>query len=211
MKLYSIGLSPFAARCRMQIRAKGLDIEIVPGHPADPDYKALNPIGKVPLLDTGVMRIPECQIICEYLEETFPQTSLLGRAPETTAMIKLLCRMADLYVFAAIGPLFPQLRAEQKDRAVIEVQTQALAKALGQLEHFVAEGDYAVDGKFSLADCALMPVLLFVEWMFATLGLEPILQDYPKLAGYYKAILKDEHAAETYKEIQEGLAAMMGG
>lgn len=211
MKLYSIPLSPFAARCRMQIRAKNLDVEIVDGHPADPGFKSLNPIGKIPVLDTGAVRIPECQIICEYLEEKFPEPSLYGRTPEATAMIKLICRLADLYVFAALGPLFPQLRAQEKDQDVIAAQTEALEKALGQLEHFVAEGHYAVDGALSLADCALMPVLLFVDWMYKALGQPSVLVKFEKLSGYFEAILKDEHAAATHEEIQEGLAAMMAG
>lgn len=211
MKLYSIGLSPFAARCRMQIRAKGLDVEILdpPAAPSSPEYKALNPIGKVPLLDTGAMRIPECQVICEYLEDAFPQISLRGRSAETTAMVRLLCRIVDLYLFDALGPLFPQLRAETKDAAVLAAQAEKIVKALDSLDHFIADGHYAVDNRLSLADCAIMPAFVFVEWMLKTLEMSVQLADYPKLTGYFEAILKDDHAAATHKEIQEGLAAMM--
>lgn len=213
MTLYSIGLSPFAARCRMQIRAKGLEVEILdpPGGTTSPEYRDLTPIGKVPLLDTGAMRIPECQVICEYLEDTYPEISLRGRTPETTAMVRLLCRVVDVYVFEALGPLFPQLRAETKNEVILAAQAEKITKALDTLDHFVADGHYAVDNRLSLADCALMPAFIFVEWMLKTLNMSVQLADYPKLAGYFEAILKDEHAAATHKEIQEGLAAMMAG
>lgn len=213
MKLYSFALSPFAARCRMQIRAKGLDIDIVdpPAKTTSDEWKAINPVGKVPLLDTGAMRIPECQVICEYLEDKFPEPSMLGRSAETTAMVRLLCRIVDLYVFDGMGPLFPQLRAEVKDQTVIAAQSEILAKGLGHLEHFIADGHYAVDNKLSLADCAVMPGIFFTDWMLKQLKAELQLTHFPKLAGYLEAIEKDKHAAATLAEMKLGLAAMMGG
>ena len=50
MKLYNVYGSPIAARCRIQIYAKELDVEIVepPGGVSSPEYKAINPTGKVP-------------------------------------------------------------------------------------------------------------------------------------------------------------------
>ena len=56
MKLYSVALSPFAARVRMAIYAKKLDqIEILPppgGGTKSPEYLAIHPMGKVPALVT---------------------------------------------------------------------------------------------------------------------------------------------------------------
>src|SRR3569832_1120323 len=62
MKLYSANLSPFAARPRIAIYAKGLAVEILPppGGPGSAAYKAINPTGKVPCLVTsGGQCIPE--------------------------------------------------------------------------------------------------------------------------------------------------------
>lgn len=45
-----------------------------------PDYLDRNPAGTVPMLqeDTGLC-IPDSWVICEYLEEAYPDTPLLGR------------------------------------------------------------------------------------------------------------------------------------
>ncbi len=57
MKLYSLDLSPYAARVRISIYAKKLPIEIVAPPAAgikSAEYLALNPMGKIP--DMNVCR-----------------------------------------------------------------------------------------------------------------------------------------------------------
>ena len=79
MKLYNVPLSPFAARCRIQIYAKKLPIELVdpPGGLGSESYRRLNPTGKVPALqlDDGFV-LPESAVIGEYLEDRFPEPAL---------------------------------------------------------------------------------------------------------------------------------------
>ena len=83
MQLYQTYLSPFPTRVRLMLYAKGIDCEIVepPGFHGDPrskgSYLAINPIGRVPalVLDDGRV-LPESEVICEYLEEAFPEPPL---------------------------------------------------------------------------------------------------------------------------------------
>ena len=97
MRLYSFELSPYAARARLAVYRKGLDVEIVEppeGGPAGEAYRAINPLGKVPalVLDDGTV-IPESAVIVEYLEDRFPTASLLPRAPEDRARARLIARV----------------------------------------------------------------------------------------------------------------------
>ena len=80
MKLYSVPISPFAARVRLSIYRKRLNIEILPppeGGLKGDAFLALNPMGQIPtlVLDSGVA-IPESATILEYLEDVFPTPSL---------------------------------------------------------------------------------------------------------------------------------------
>ena len=78
MKLYEASLSPFAARCRIQIYAKGLSVEIAPppGGLGSDEFRRVNPIGKVPVLDLGAgVVLPESEVICEYLEDAHPDAA----------------------------------------------------------------------------------------------------------------------------------------
>src|SRR5690606_6696476 len=72
VKLYTSPNSPFGARVTIAARAKGVTLDHV-GLPAgglrSPEYLALNPIAKIPVLETeGGTVIPESRAILDYLE-----------------------------------------------------------------------------------------------------------------------------------------------
>ncbi len=97
MKLYSANLSPYSARARLAIYAKGLDVEIAPppGGLKSPEYLALNPMGKAPSLELadGTV-IPESEIVVEYLEDAFPARPLRPAKPADAARARVLARLA---------------------------------------------------------------------------------------------------------------------
>src|SRR5271155_2050153 len=100
MKLYAWALSPYSARVRMQIYAKGLtDIAIEePPTYGTPKFYEDHPIGRLPLLEINGEAIPESEVIAEYLEEIHPEPSLLGATPRETAHIRTLARIGDIYI-----------------------------------------------------------------------------------------------------------------
>ena len=96
MTLYTADLSPYSARIRMQIYAKGIK-DIVfepPEHWGLPKIRERFPIGRVPVLEINGDgdTIPESEVIAEYLEEIYPEPSLLGSTPRENAQIRTLER-----------------------------------------------------------------------------------------------------------------------
>jgi glutathione S-transferase len=80
MKLYSGDLSPYSARVRMQIYAKGIT-DITLERPADfgtPKFRERLPIGRIPVLDIDGDMMPESEVIAEYLEAVYPEPSMLA-------------------------------------------------------------------------------------------------------------------------------------
>jgi glutathione S-transferase len=100
MKLYSADISPYSARVRMQIYAKGItDIILeLPEHWGIPKFRERFPIGRIPVLDVGGDMMPESEVIAEYLEEIHSEPSLLGITPRETAHIRMLARLGDIYI-----------------------------------------------------------------------------------------------------------------
>ena len=87
MKLYGGLASPYVARVVLFARLKGL--ALVPQMPAgglkSADYLAKNPMGKMPALEVDGTVIPESEVICEYLEDVYPDSGgLLGTPLERT-------------------------------------------------------------------------------------------------------------------------------
>ncbi len=77
---------------------KRLPFELRPEKPWErrAEYLELNPAGMVPTLieDTGLV-IPDSRVICEYLEEAYPDTPLLGQTLAERVEIRRLVAWFD--------------------------------------------------------------------------------------------------------------------
>ncbi len=220
MRLYQTYLSPFPTRVRLVLYAKGIDVEIVEpsGFHADPrskgDYLEVNPIGRVPalVLDDGRV-LPESEVICEYLEDAFPNPSLRPADAFERARVRLLARISDTYVVMAMLPLFQMVGRPlgEWDPELIRRQQVEIAGALGYLEAFIGEQGYAVGRALTQADGALIPVLLLaVEWLPIFRGAYS-LAGLPRLEVYWRAIGKDPIAARLIEETRSALRRQMQG
>jgi glutathione S-transferase len=218
MKLYQTYASPFPTRVRLLLYAKGIAAEIVepPGFHASTeakgDYLLVNPIGRVPalVLDDG-RAIPESEVICEYLEDAFPQPSLRPADPWGRAQMRLLSRICDIYVVMAMVPLFNASGRSRRhwEPAVIEAAAGKVAEALAWLEVYIGEDGYAVGGKLTQADGAILPQLvLAAEWIPGLFGTPDPLARLPKLSAYWRAIQTDPIAARLITETRDAIAGV---
>lgn len=207
MKLYSGDLSPYAARVRMQIYAKGIQ-DIVLERPATfgtAQYRADNPIGRLPVLELeGGDRIPESGVIAEYLEEIYPTPSLLGANPRETAHIRTIARIGDIYLMNNMFMLAGQAYAEVKNQGVIDLLGGQVVRNLKALDKMIGTDGYAAAGRLTLADCALVPSLFMTEYMLKNVGVENPLPKLPNVAAWWAAIQKNEHAARVLVELHRG-------
>lgn len=210
MKLYSLGLSPFAARVRLAIYSKNLPVDIVAPPEAgmkSPEYLAINPIGKIPslVLADGAV-IPESDTIVEYLAEIFPASGLKPANPEAAAKARLLARVAELYVLAPGGKLFGQMNPQARDAAAVAAAFEELETGLDFLNVFATEDAYAVGEVLTLADCALVPVFFFLGVFGQVFGKGDLLAGHDKLAAYWTRVQADPVVQKVLGEMKEGLA-----
>jgi glutathione S-transferase len=80
--LYHLPLSPYARKVRLVLAEKRLPFEMRVEKVWEnrPEYLALNPAATVPtLVEENGLVIPDSNVICEYLDEAYPDTGLLGR------------------------------------------------------------------------------------------------------------------------------------
>jgi glutathione S-transferase len=216
MKLYQTYTSPFPTRVRLCLYAKGLSPEIIepPGFHATTeskgDYLEINPIGRVPALITDDGRaLPESEVICEYLEDAYPDPPLLPPDPWGRAQVRLISRLCDFYLVTAMVPLFTASGMSRRrwDQATIGRALAAVETALGYIEAYVDEAGYAVGERLTWADGALVPQLMLAyEWAPSLFGSESPLGKHPKLAAYWAAIGKDPIAARLLRETREAVA-----
>lgn len=213
MKLYSAAMSPFAARVRLAIYHKGLDIEIV-SPPEDglksAAYLALNPMGQIPALalDAGIA-IPDSGAILEYLEDVFPTPSLRPDNLEDRARARLFMRIPDVQFNSAPRILLGMRKPEDRKPELVGPAFDNIERALDNVQHFLDEdaGPWAIGGRVSIADCALVPVLNVMS-LIATIYARPDLFDSrPRLAHYWRAAQTDPINARVIGEQRAAVPA----
>jgi glutathione S-transferase len=218
MKLYQTYASPFPTRVRLLLYAKGIAAEIIepPGFHASTeakgDYLKINPIGRVPalVLDDGRV-LPESEVICEYLEDAFPEPSLRPADPVERARMRLISRICDFYVVMAMVPLFNLSGRSRRhwEPAAVSAAAAKVAEALAYLEAYVGEAGYAVGGALSQADGAVVPQLvLAAEWIPQVFGTPDPLAGLPRLSAYWTAIQTDSIAGRLIEETRQAIAGV---
>ena len=172
-------------RVRLALALKRLDYEQVThdlrsGAQRADAYRALNPQGLVPALDTGDAVLTQSPAILEWLEEVYPDPPLLPAGATDRAVVRAMAAT----VACDIHPL-GNLRVLNALRADFDADTAAVTRWIARwigdgfaaLETMVERhGDgFAFGDRPTLADCHLVPQVYAAE-RFAV-DLEP----YPRL------------------------------
>jgi glutathione S-transferase len=207
MKLYSGDLSPYSARIRMQIYAKGITGIALewPETFGSPQFREQFPIGRIPVLDIDGDMMPESDVIAEYLEDLYPTPSLLGATPRETAHIRTLARVCDIYIMNNMFLVTPQGRRSTRSEAVRDLLTGQALRGVTALEALIDDGGFACCGRLTLADCALVPALFLVETVLPTVDVADPIPDHPKVTAYWTAIRQNEHGSRVVAEMNRGL------
>lgn len=188
LRLYGTKISPYFARIWLQAQLKGLPLELVESSFEDPTpeaMKARNPIGKIPFLEHDDRLFFESEVICEYLEDRFPETPLRPATPAGRAQARLLARTLDLYVLAPLHMLTPQIRAPQRDQTLIDILFGRIGAGLDLLDRFLTDGPYAQGEKPGLADCALGAGLWYIPCIAGRFRPGDLREGHGRLTAYW--------------------------
>jgi glutathione S-transferase len=128
------------------------------------ELKALNPIGKIPVLVQDDFILSETQSILRYLDDQFA-TSLQGINAQQRALIDQWCAVfnhqTDLIFVRQylLEFVFPKGENGQLRDDVVQAATPAVKKHLALLSAALGNKDYWVGDQLSLADLLLLPML----------------------------------------------------
>lgn len=213
MILYGADISPFAQRVALQLEYKELEfrVESPPGGLRSDAYRAINPIGKIPFLEADELTLPESEIICEYIEEVYPEPQLLPTDPADRAKARLISRISDLYLMNPMAPLFANLSRKTRNQEVVDNALQSIKKGLQALDHWIAPEPFATAGTLTLADFAAAPILRYVAEYPPIFGMKEPFADFGNIAAYYSACREDPHVDRGLTRIEAGWAALRAG
>lgn len=149
--LYDAPRCPYAARVRIVLAEKGVEVDVVEIDLSDrPDWLyEKNPKGRVPVLEEDDRPLAESAVLMEFLEERYPEPALLPSDPADRAAVRLLIFRAD----ELTDPYYALRREEDGAREQFDA-------ALARLDGLLGEQPYLSGAEYGLADIALVPWVL---------------------------------------------------
>jgi glutathione S-transferase len=204
MKLFNYALSPLAARVRLSIYRKGLDVEIIPppeGGLKSDAFLSLNPMGACQrwcsILGSRSLNRRRSRNIWRMCSR---RPCCAPRSPRTLHARGFFLRLTDIYFENAPRVLMGMRDPATRKPEVVEASMAALNRGLSCIDHFVDAKTYAVGDKASIADCALMPVLSVVSRVGRVYGLPVLIDAYKNLGAYWHATQMEEINARVIAE-----------
>jgi glutathione S-transferase len=117
----------------------------------DPEYLKYNPKGVVPTLVHNERAIVESTVICEYLDETFPNPSLVPASPYERAQMRLWSRQVDEGIFEATREISFSAMFREKLRNMTEDQRQIRFRNVGdpaRSARFISTYEHGTDSPY---------------------------------------------------------------
>ncbi|MGM0769153.1 MAG: glutathione S-transferase family protein [Pseudomonadota bacterium] len=163
-----------------------------------PDYLALNPMGKVPVIRHGNTVVTEVAAICAYLADQFPDKQLApaSGSPERGPYYRWLFFMAGPFEMATSAKAY-NWRID--DDNVQAVGCGRLEDVVTALEQALSKGPYICGEQFTAADVVVSSYLWW-EMMQTHLEPRPVFQDYV-------ARTEARPAAKRANELDDALVA----
>lgn len=190
MTLLVVGsyLSPYVRKVLAVLEAKGAAYEVDPIVPfyGDDRFAALSPLRRIPVLVDGDDAVCDSSVICQYLEERFPDPPLWPAGLHARARARWIeeyadTRMGDVFVWRLFNQVAirPAVWGEKADRELVaRTLAQDVPETLDLLESLAPESGFLF-GALSIADIAV--AAFFRNAAFARFTIDAA--RWPRIAG----------------------------
>ena len=191
LHLISHHLCPYVQRAVITLTEKGIAHERTYIDLANkPDwFRAISPLGKVPVLLAGDSVIFESAVICEYLEET-TATPLHPADPVERAIHRAWIEFASATLDAIAGFY------NAADDEAFAAKTAVLRGRLEWLERNLGDGPFFAGARFHLVDAAWGPVFRYFD-TFERIGDFGLLDGLERVARYRAALSQRPSVADA--------------
>jgi glutathione S-transferase len=204
LTLYDDVFSPYARKVRIALYEKTVPFERVRALHGDcnrTDFMHVNPRAEVPALVDGDFSLYDSTIICEYLEDRYPEPPLYPRDPRSRAQCRLIEDLADTQLDAALYAVaIVEMGRRESQPTMHEAASQDLRRLYDELERRLDERPF-FGGAFSLADIAVAPHLMAA----AFLGFPLDADRQPRLARWMDRVQERPAVARDNADVMETL------
>ncbi len=196
MKLYGHATSPYVRKVRIALREKNIRFEWIQEspHEAGNHIAALNPLGKVPVLETGDGRVLfDSALLIEYIDTLTPER-LIPQGDAERLRAQLWNTLGIGIVDAVVARLLEDRRPQaEKSQSFIARQEEKIARALAWADETEKGAAYLVGEHFTIGDLGLASALEYIDFRYP----HDWRSKHPRLARWLAGISTRGSFAET--------------
>ncbi|WP_310645691.1 glutathione S-transferase [Limnohabitans sp.] len=210
LKLCGFSVSNYYNKLKIQLLEKGVAFEedLVWVNPIDPATLLRSPMGKVPFLETPQGCITESAVCAEYIEQAYPQHSLLPAGPMAAAKVRELITYLELHIELVARELYPQAFFGGKvSEATQERVRKQLTKGVEGFTKLAKFSPYVAGDTFTLADCSAIVHLPLASMASKLVLGEDLLAGLP-VKEYGKQMAERASVQKVNADRKEGSALM---
>lgn len=161
----------------------------------DPEFRALNPNGRIPVVVDGGLVMWESHAILRHYARQHPQAGLFPDAPAEAVRADMLLDWSGTTLWPALRPPYWAVAVDKVSREAPEVIAgmAALDAQISILDKLLVGWRYAAGEAFSIADIALAIAVHRWHWTGGDLSRWPALE-----AWYARCRERPAHAERVY-------------
>ena len=192
LQLYSYYRSSAAYRVRIALEIKQLSyrqlpVNLLSGEHRQQEYLQTNPGGLIPALTTTEGTLTQSLAIIEYLEERYPQPSLLPQSTINRAQVRSIAYQVAMDIHPLNNP-----RVTQFVEAIVGLNKE---QKLDWYHHWIAQGFGALEnnltaldsnGQFCMGETVTMADICLIPQVYNALRFDCPMQDYPLINAIYR-------------------------
>lgn len=184
MKLFSGPASAFARKTRVVVHELGLaeriDVQMVSPQRDVAALSALNPLGKIPVLETDAGALYDSSVICEYLIVTFGDDRMLPKSGPARWVVLSRAALGDGIVEAGMLARLERLR-DPSDPATTAWQMEKMRRGLDAVEA-------SASGFPSEPDLGCIAIGCAIGWLHFRLPDLDLLGARPQTRRWYESL-----------------------
>ena len=174
LKFYYKALSLYSRPVWIALLEKQVPFEPIElkldGDQWQPEFLAINPFGRVPVLVDSDFSIFESLTILDYLELQYPTPALLPRDIKALTIVRMIEMLA---LHELIPAMLTLIRATENN--IVSQANQQITAMLGFLEKHINSSLYVAGDRLSLAEIVAGSLVLWLPYLNVTLS------NYPKV------------------------------
>lgn len=200
-------LSPYVRKVLVALELKGIPYEIDPIVPflGDDRFSVLSPLRRIPVLIDDQITLADSSVICEYLEDRYPEPALYPADIVARARARWLeefadSRMGEVFIWRLFNQVAikPFIWGEATDPAIVDKAVNEEIPAILDYLESLAPADGFLFGAVSIADVAI--ACFFRNAEFARYRVDAT--RWPSTAAFVRRVL-DLASFQTLKPFED--------